>query len=82
MKKKIRNINPLGVVDAEKSCRSGQGASTCVFLIVTPNGWSCARTNYVTYSNALVVLESDTFISKGQGAWVECQLKTTSQKEK
>ncbi len=73
----------MQIVDPRKSCRSNLGSRACIYLTVGSLGsWSCGRTQARAFSALTARLEDDDYMAKGQGAWVECQLKTTSQKEK
>ncbi len=73
----------MEIVDPKSTCRSGQAAKTCVYLCIGYLGtWTCGRTDINTYKVLTKRLEDSDYVARGQGAWVECQLKTTSQKEK
>ena len=73
----------MEIADPKSTCRSGQAAKACGYLAIGPKGtWVCGRTGAVVFSALTRRLDNPNYFARGQGAWAECQLKTTSQKEK
>jgi hypothetical protein len=73
----------MEIINPDKTCKRGQGVLACGYLAIGPEGtWTCGRTEAVVFSALTRRLENSDYFARGQGAWVECQLKTTSQKEK
>jgi hypothetical protein len=61
----------IKITNPTKTCMLGRGVMCCVFLVMAPTGFKCAKGTEmeITLQNRL---ESGTTVPKGTGDWEEC----------
>ena len=58
--------------EAKGICKLGKGQECCAFLVVSKEGFQCARMAASLSANIFNRLEKGTMMAKGEGGWKGC----------
>jgi len=64
--------NPKLSKEQLTKCKMGQNKYTCAFIILSPDGFECARMDMTINQTIFKRIEAERIIAQGEGGWPGC----------